>query len=183
VGRNISWIGRFAPVKGADVAIKLANSLKEKLSLAGQERTTDYFTKKIMPEVKKSKFVEFVGPVDGKRRSQIIGESKFFINPISWEEPFGLVVPEANACGTPVIAYNRGAMSELIKDGYNGYLVKPGDFNGLIKAAEKLYEMPQSEYRQMRNYCRKHVEENFTVEKMVDGYEEVYQKIIAEFIG
>jgi glycosyltransferase involved in cell wall biosynthesis len=74
-------------------------------------------------------------------------------------------------------------MTELIKDGYNGYLVKPGDFNGLIKAAEKLYEMPQSEYRQMRKNCRKHVEENFTVEKMVDGYEEVYQRIIAEFIG
>ena len=89
------------------------------------------------------------------------------------------MVIEANATGTPVIAYNRGSMSELIKDGVNGFLVKPGDIEGMVRAVKKIYAMPEKEYQAMRQACRKHVEENFTVEKMVDGYERVYRKVMA----
>jgi len=180
-GQKIVWIGRFSPVKGVDIAINIADKTKTKLTLAGQKKKTDYFVKTIEPAIKKSGYVDFIGPVAGIEKSRVLGEAKLFINPIRWDEPFGLVVPEANACGTPVVAYARGAMSELIKDGFNGHLVKPGDIDGMIKAAKKIYDMPEAEYRQMRANCREHVEKNFTVEKMVDGYEAVYKRVIADF--
>jgi glycosyltransferase involved in cell wall biosynthesis len=179
--QKIVWIGRFSPVKGVDTAMSIANKLKMDLVLAGQAKETDYFTKTIMPAVKKSKYIDFIGPVAGAKRSRTLGDAKLFINPIQWEEPFGLVVPEANACGTPVVAYARGAMPELIEDGVNGFLVKPGDENGMIKAVKKIYDMPAEEYKAMRQRCREHVEKNFTVEKMVDGYEKVYEKVIKDW--
>ena len=104
--------------------------------------------------------------------------------PIQWDEPFGLVMIEAMACGTPVIAFNRGSVSEVVKHGKTGFIVKPFNKNGrpniedFAKAVKKLYQMPEKEYIKMRHNCRKHVEKNFTVEKMVDGYEKLYYKIL-----
>ena len=113
--------------------------------------------------------------------------------PILWEEPFGMVMIEAMSCGTPVIAFNRGSVSEIVKDGVTGFIIDQDNENrsnkgkwiikkkgveGLTEAINKIYNMDNREYDQMRHNCRRHVEENFTVEKMVDGYEGVYNRIL-----
>ena len=193
-GENIIWLGRFSPVKGTDVVIKIANQMHKPALLAANPSQNDYYTKVIVPALKRSKYAKFIGPVGGSKKSNVLGDARLFLNPIDWEEQFGLVVPEANACGTPVVAYARGAMPELIKDGITGFLVNPsaGDkrgnwivkksgIEGMVEAVKKIYDMPESEYRAMRKACREHVEKNFTVEKMVSGYEEVYKKVIKDW--
>jgi glycosyltransferase involved in cell wall biosynthesis len=113
--------------------------------------------------------------------------------PLTWEEPFGLTLIESMACGTPVIAFARGSVPEIIEDGKTGYIVnsseddKRGDFvikktgiEGLCEAVERIYDMSEEGYRQMRKNCRAHVENNFTVERMVDQYEALYKEILAK---
>ncbi len=85
---------------------------------------------------------------------------------------------EAMACGTPVVAFRRGSVPEVIKDGETGFIVEPGDIDGMIQATKRIYDMPEDEYAAMRRACRKHVEDNFTIQKMVDGYEKAYQKVV-----
>ena len=123
-------------------------------------------------------------------------KARAFLVPITWEEPFGLTMIEAMACGTPVVAYNRGSVSEIIRDGVTGFIIDPPEADlqmkneklktknesswiiqkrgveGLIEAVKRIDEID-------RAACRRHVEENFTVEKMVEGYEKVYQKVIS----
>ena len=123
--------------------------------------------------------------------SDFYGRAKALLYPIEWEEPFGLVLIESMACGTPIVAFARGSIPEVVIDGETGFIVNPSDSDirgnfiikktgkeGLKEAVEKIYAMSEAEYRQMRLNCRKHVEANFTVEKMVDGYEKVYQKLL-----
>ncbi len=110
--------------------------------------------------------------------------------PIVWEEPFGLVLLESMACGTPVIAFAKGATPEIIKDGETGFMVNPSDddirgdwiikktgLTGLQEAVETLYNLPTQAYQTMRKNCREQVEKNFSIEKMVDKYEELYKTI------
>ena len=184
---NLVWLGRFKPNKGTAEAIRVALKSKRTIILAGKfdkqdEVVKEYYNSELKDLFEKNnKTVKYIGEVNQKDKNALLGESKCLLNPINWDEPFGLVVPEANACGTPVVAYARGAMPELIKDGYNGFLVEPDDEAGMVEAVKKIYDMPEEEYRKMRENCRKHVEENFTVEKMVDGYEKVYQKVIEDW--
>ncbi|PIU43016.1 MAG: hypothetical protein COS97_03325 [Candidatus Nealsonbacteria bacterium CG07_land_8_20_14_0_80_40_10] len=180
---QLVWIGRFTPVKGADLAIRMADQLKVPITIAAPVRENQYYTEIIQPALKRSNYAQFIGPINLQRKNKILGQAKVFINPILWDEPFGLVVPESNACGTPVVAFAKGAMPELIRDGVNGFLVKPDDIKGMVGAVQRIYEMPEEQYQAMRRACRKHVEENFPVEKMVDGYEKVYQRVIEDWRG
>jgi glycosyltransferase involved in cell wall biosynthesis len=125
----------------------------------------------------------------GHVKYAFLGNARAFMFPIHWEEPFGLVMAEAMACGTPVIGYARGSVPEIVRDGVTGFIIDPPDgdgfpisesgkwiikkrgVEGLIEAIGRVREID-------RAACRRHVEENFTVEKMVAGYEEVYKKII-----
>ncbi|PIR56833.1 MAG: glycosyl transferase, partial [Parcubacteria group bacterium CG10_big_fil_rev_8_21_14_0_10_41_35] len=91
---------------------------------------------------------------------------------------FGLVMIESMACGTPVIAFNKGAVPEIVKHGITGYVVK--NEKQMIGAVKKIYSMKEDEYIKMRYACREHVEKNFSVEKMVDNYEKLYYKIIEQ---
>jgi len=180
---QLVWIGRFKPVKGADLAIRMADQLKVPITIAAPVRENQYYTEIIQPALKRSNYAQFIGPINLQRKNKILGQAKVFINPILWDEPFGLVVPESNACGTPVVAFAKGAMPELIRDGVNGFLVKPDDIKGMVGAVQRIYEMPEEQYQAMRRACRKHVEENFPIEKMVDGYEKVYQRVIEDWRG
>lgn len=179
-GDILVWSGRIRRDKGPDKAIKIAQKIKRKLLLAGkvQEVAEDklFFKESIKPNLNDK--IRYIGEIEQKQFSSFFGNAKALIFPLRWEEPFGLIVAEANACGTPVITYARGAMPELIQDGFNGFLVKPDDINGMVKAVRKVYDLPENEYQKIRLNCRKHVEDNFTVEKMVDGYEKVYQQIL-----
>jgi glycosyltransferase involved in cell wall biosynthesis len=110
--------------------------------------------------------------------------------PIEWEEPFGLVMVESMATGTPVIAYARGATKEIIKDGETGFLVNPSDIDirgnfiikktgqaGIQEAVERIYSMPDNEYARIRQNCRRHVENLFTIEKMVNQYIDFFKTL------
>jgi len=178
------WLGRIAPNKGTKEAIELALKAGVKLKIAGTigvgKIVNQYFVK-IEKKYFKNPYIDFLGPVDLKARNQFLSNAKAILSPIQWEEPFGLVMIEAMACGTPVIAFERGSVSEIIKDGVTGFICLPGDSDCMVRAIKKINEMPADKYLAMRQACRKHVEENFTVEKMVDGYEKVYQKVINDW--
>lgn len=180
-GDYFVWLGRIAPSKGTEEAIKIAIKAGFKLKVAGDKwvgKGIDQYFNRLKKNYFGHKLIEYVGPADKKLRNELLGGALAFISPINWEESFGLVVPEANATGTPAITFNRGAMPELVRDGVNGFLVKPGDIDGMVKVVKKIYGMPPAEYLKMRRNCRKHVEEDFTLDKMVDGYENIYQKFI-----
>lgn len=190
---EIIWIGRIAHTKGLDYVIKTARELKKQLSIFSfiDEGEKKYFNQEIKPLID-DKYVKFFHEMkDAKKKSEFFGKAKLFLFPIRWDEPFGIVMIEAMACGTPVIAFAKGSVPEVVKDGETGFIInysdqdKRGDFiikktglEGLKSAVEKIYTLPQEKYRTMRKACRQHVEQNFTVSKMVEEYEEVYKKVI-----
>lgn len=171
------WLGRITKKKGLTEAIKVAKATKTKLIIAGiiNPRDQEIFNKEIKPEID-HKQIFYIGPVGHQSKVKLLKNAKALLYPVSWEEPFGLVMIEALACGTPVIAFKRGSVPEIVKDNKTGYQVRT--VSEMIKAVKKLYSMPVEEYQKMRYNCRKQVEKNFTVEKMVDQYEKMYYKIL-----
>jgi glycosyltransferase involved in cell wall biosynthesis len=175
-GDYMVWIGRFNQTKGVADAIKIAKNANQKLVLAGSitsENQKEYFHKFIKDKID-SKQINFVGEVNLEQKVPLLMKAKAFLMPIHWEEPFGLVMIEAMACGTPVIAYNRGSVPEIIEDGKNGYIVEENDIDGMVNAVKNIGKID-------RKYCRESVKKRFSIEKMVSGYEKVYKKVIAEY--
>jgi len=191
----ILWLGRIVPEKGIDYAINLATQLKKKLMVVGRvdrenEASYQYFQTKIKNQLDNPQITYFE-TVDTEKRNKLLLQSKCFLFPIQWEEPFGLVMIEAMACATPVVAFARGSVPEIVKDGETGFIVNPSDedirgnwiikktgFDGLCEAVERIYSMPKDRYIQMRKNCRAHVEKHFTIDRMVNEYEKVYYKIL-----
>lgn len=173
----MAWIGRFEFQKGVHTAIKIALDLNIPLKIAAPKDENDYFKEEIEPYLD-NPLIDYIGEVDVLKRNELLKKAKVFINPIQWDEPFGLVVPEANACGTPVVAFSRGAMPELIKEGKNGFIVKADNVEDFKLKIKAIFDMPLPDYGNLRANCRKQVEEKFTAEIMVDNYEKVYQKIL-----
>ncbi len=188
----LSMIGRYIPEKGFSDGIALALRLKTPLRLASSEnyKSSDYYLKEIKPYIDFKTVTEtnFLSPPE---KNTFLRKSKILLFPIRWEEPFGLVMIEAMACGTPMVAFAQGSVPEVIKDGKTGFIVNISDtdirgdwivkktgLEGLCEAVEQIYSMPEDRYREMRRACREHVEKNFTVERMVDQYEKVYQEIL-----
>ncbi|MBI1919349.1 glycosyltransferase family 4 protein [Candidatus Microgenomates bacterium] len=188
-GGYLIHFGRILEDKGTHFAIDAAKQTGIPLRIASSSVRANisqgYYEKKIKPQVD-GKRVSEVGFLEGKEKSDYIGNALAFILPLQWDEPFGLVMIEAMACGTPVIAYNRGSVSEIVRDGVTGFIIDPDDedrpgkgsrvikkrgVEGLVEAVKRIGEID-------RAICRKHVEENFTVEKMVEGYEKAYKRIL-----
>jgi glycosyltransferase involved in cell wall biosynthesis len=171
--------------KGLKTAIKVIKELNQKLKIAGNVESQEYFDTEIKPSLNKN--IQFVGPVDSvgpigfKEKINLYQNAKALLFPIAWPEPFGMTMIEAMACGTPVVAFDMGAVREVIEDGVTGFICPPGDVEAMTKAVQKIYEMPEAEYQEMRKACRKRVEENFTTQKMVSGYEKVYKKVIDDW--
>jgi len=173
------WIGRVCKEKGIENAIEVAKRLGLKLLLAGQIQPSrkDYFKRKIKPQLNSR--IKYIGEISQRQLSKFYREAKALLYPIEWEEPFGLVMVEAMACGTPVIVFERGSAKEVVKDGKTGFVVPFKDkrgrknINGLVEAVKKIDQIKRED-------CRKWVEENFTYQKMVDGYEKVYYQILKQ---
>lgn len=163
------WMGRISKEKGVEDAIKFAQKTKEELIIAGPIRDEEYFNQFVKPNLNSK--IRYVGGLGLKEKIKYYQGAKAFLMPVKWEEPFGLVAVEAMACGTPVIAYDRGALPEIISDGIDGFIVKPDDIDGLIKAAKKIEEIN-------RKKCREKVESHFTLEKMVDEYLDYYEEVM-----
>ena len=162
------FFGRIHPEKGTLEAIEIAQKAGRKLIISGLIQDEGYFNQKIKPLVD-DKSIIYVGNSGPKQRNKLLGKSAALLHPVSFEEPFGLSVAEAMMCGTPVIAFNRGSMPELIRDGKTGFLVNTVD--EAVAALEKLETI-------QRNECRAWSLSRFSIEKMIDGYETVYSKIV-----
>lgn len=162
------FFGRIHHDKGVYESIQLAEKAGLPLVIAGIIQDQNYFDHYVAPYLQEDR-VRYIGPVGPDQKSAVLGGALALLHLINFDEPFGLSVAEAMACGTPVIAYNRGSMPELIIDGKTGCLV-----DDLKQAQDALSRIDSLN----RKACRRHVEENFTVELMVDRYLEVYNEII-----
>lgn len=164
------FMGAMGEHKSPHLAIEAAKKAGVKLVLVGGKKREPYFSEKIAPQIDDNN-VKYLGEVSSEERVKIFKNAKGFLFPITWEEPFGLVIIEAMACGTPVIAFNHGAMGEIIDDGKDGFVVD--GVKGMTEAIGKIGQID-------RRACRKKIEEKFTYEKMVDGYLKAYDKIGGE---
>jgi len=162
------FFGRIHRDKGAKEAIDIAKASNKRLIMAGIIQDEIYFKQNIEPFIDNDR-VMYVGSADPIKRNNLLGKACGLLHPINFNEPFGLSVIESMACGTPVIAINRGSMPELIQDGTNGFLVSGID--EAIKAVGRIQEID-------RSCCRKTVEDNFTVDRMVEKYIAVYEQIL-----
>jgi glycosyltransferase involved in cell wall biosynthesis len=170
--------GRIHPNKGIKEAIMVAKKTGKKLILMGSHgRNDEYWKKDIKPEIDGRQII-YKGFLGHEEMFKIIKKAAAYILPLQWEEPFGLTMIETMACGTPVIAFDRGSVPEIIKNEKTGFICRPNDLDSMVKAIKRIYRMPEKEYLEMRYRCRKSVEEKFTVERMVSEHEKVYRKIL-----
>jgi glycosyltransferase involved in cell wall biosynthesis len=165
------FLGRVERIKGAHNAIRIARASRRRLIIAGNRSETleepEYFDREIVPALRPGE-VEYVGPVDDAQKNDLLGKSAALLMPIEWDEPFGIVMAEALACGTPVIGFARGSVPEVIRDGVNGYIVRTcdeavtavGKLNGLSRAA-----------------ARADCEARFSDSVIVSAYESLYRQM------
>ena len=172
-GEGLLFYGRIHADKGAAEAIATAQLSGRRLDIAGIVQDAAYFAEAVAPHIDDDHIV-FHGVVGGDRRAAILGGAKALLHLINFDEPFGLSVVEALACGTPVIAMRRGAMPELIEDGVTGFLVNSLD--EAIAAAARLDEID-------RAACRRAAEARFSVDRMVDQYLAVYDALSHSVCG
>ncbi len=167
-GDYLLYFGRIHPDKGTHDAIQIALRSGIKLIIAGIIQDGDYYRSCVAPYVD-GKNIIYAGSVGPSQRNILLQGALALLHPIYFAEPFGLSVVEAMACGTPVVAYNRGSMPEVIKDGETGFL---------IENVEEAIESVRDTYSLERRACRQWVEQRFSKERMVDDYLEVYRTII-----
>ncbi len=161
------FFGRIHHDKGVYESIRLAKQVDKPLIIAGVIQDQDYFDRYVAPYLD-DRQVRYIGPVGPDQKGAVLGGATALLHLINFDEPFGLSVAESMACGTPVIAFNRGSMPELIADQVSGFLV-----DDLDQACEAVMHVSKIN----RVDCRRHVEENFTVDLMVDRYIKVYEQI------
>jgi len=168
-GEYFVFLGRTTPEKGLAEICRMIKNTDHKLKIAAKVDLVDqeYFNSEIKPHIDGEQ-IEFLGEVDHDGKNKLLGKAKGLLLWLNWEEPFGLVVTEAMACGTPVIVNPRGSMQELIVDGKTGYLV-----GSIEEMQQKLDQVSEID----RAACRKHVEDHFTVQHMVDGYLELAERL------
>jgi glycosyltransferase involved in cell wall biosynthesis len=167
-----AWAGLITKVKGLENAIAAANKLGLKLKIAGKidndnEINKNYYRQVIKPLINGG--IEYVGELSGKDLSDFYKDAKALLYPMTFEEPFGLVLIEAMACGTPVIVYDRGAVREIIIDQTTGLIAKNEE--ELLQAIKNIDSITRKD-------CRTHVEQNFTKEIMSGRYLKVYEELI-----
>jgi glycosyltransferase involved in cell wall biosynthesis len=162
----VVFLARFARVKGAEVAIRAARAAGVPIVLAGpvHEPDRDYFDEVVAPLLNEPG-VTRIEAVGGSEKAELLANARAFLSPVDWEEPFGLAPVEAMACGTPVIAYPRGALRETVVDGVTGFLVE--DEEAMARAIGELDRIEPAD-------CRRHVEQHFSVETVSELYEQAF---------
>ncbi len=167
-GPHLVAAGRFVPDKGIDLAVRVAAAAKVKLHIAGGQAKGPYWMQQIKPFVG-SRGTTYVGMLPYGQLGTFYGSGTALLYPLRWEEPFGLVMVEAMATGTPVIAFPHGSVRELIKPGVSGYIVHT--VPEMVRAVKKINRLDRREVRRW-------VEQKFTNEKMVEGYEQAFYEIL-----
>lgn len=165
----LSFIGRIAPIKGTHFAIEIAKRADIPLKIAGEVQPIyrDYFEAKIKPHID-GKSVEYIGLADLAAKNELLGNSMAMLFPIKWDEPFGLVMVEAMACGTPVLALRAGSVPEIVRNGVSGYFSRKID--DLVNHVRDLHLEA--------SVIRRYVEENFSKERMARDYRALYGRIL-----
>ncbi len=163
-GNHLVFLGRIHPDKGVHLAIEVAHLSGLPLLIAGIIQDQTYFREQVQPHLKQT--IQYIGPVDVTGKNELFSRARALLHLNTIPERFGLVLAEANAAGVPVIAMDLGSCREVIQDGQTGFLVKNVD--EAVKALGRLSEIE-------RNACRQRVQERFSIETMVDGYERVYR--------
>ena len=169
-GDYLAFLGRISPEKGADRAIEIAKRVGMPLKIAAKvDRADIRYFKRVVEPLLNDPGVEWIGEISDQQKNEFLGKACALLFPIDWPEPFGLVMIEAMACGTPVIAYDRGSVPEVMENGVTGFVVKELD-----NAAEAV--------RRVRNLsracCREVFEKRFTASRMANDYIDVYERIL-----
>jgi len=167
-GQYLLFFGRIHPHKGVHEAIQVAQRTGIKLVIAGIIQDRDYFAARVEPHIDGTT-VEYLGSVGPDQRADVLGRALALLHLISFDEPFGLSMVESMACGTPVIAFARGSIPEIIRHGETGYVVE--DIEGAINAVAAVTKID-------RSICRADVEQRFTSTRMAHDYVGVYKKIL-----
>jgi glycosyltransferase involved in cell wall biosynthesis len=170
-GGYLAFLGRISPEKRPDRAIEIATRLKQKLKIAAKVDKADkeYWDEIIEPMVRGNPYVEFIGEIGEAQKSEFLGNARALLFPIDWPEPFGIVMIEAMACGTPVMAYRCGSVPEVIEHGVSGWIVD--DMDGAIAAISG----PNLDRRKVRDAF----EARFTARRMAQDYIRVYEEVAA----
>jgi glycosyltransferase involved in cell wall biosynthesis len=170
----LAFLGRMAPYKGAHLAIEVARRTGIPLKLAGEVQPVfrDYWETHVRPHID-GRHIEYVGEADHAVKNELLSRAMALLFPIEWEEPFGLVMIEAMACGTPVVAFPRGSVPEIVEDGVNGRICR--DVDEMVEAVRTL-QIPA-------DACRATVEYRFSVERMGEQYEALYQELLSSGAG
>jgi glycosyltransferase involved in cell wall biosynthesis len=165
----LSFIGRIAPIKGTHLAIEIAKQAGIPLKIAGevQPQFKDYFETKVKPHID-GVFIQYIGRADLAAKNELLGNSMAMLFPITWDEPFGLVMIEAMACGTPVLALKGGSVPEIVRDGVSGYVARRT--RKLVGYLRDLRFDPVA--------LRQYVEQNFSLERMASDYCSLYSGIL-----
>lgn len=167
------YLGRVEEIKGVHLAVEVAKRSGRRLIIAGNvpqgEHQQRYFAERIQPHID-GKTVEHVGAVDDAQKSHLLGRSAAMLMPLLWEEPFGIVMAEALACGTPVIGLRRGSLPEIVQQGINGFVCDSVD--QMVAAVSRVAEIDRRE-------CRRVAEERFSDRVIVDCYERLYWDMVA----
>jgi glycosyltransferase involved in cell wall biosynthesis len=171
-GKYLAFIGRISPEKRVDRAIEIARRLGMPLKIAAKIDKVDreYFKEEVEPLLDNG-FVEYIGEIGELEKDEFLGNACALLFPINWREPFGLVMIESMACGTPVIAFRCGSVPEVMKDGVTGFIVE--DVDAAVKAMEKISTVS-------RKACRRYFDEHFTSTRMALDYIDIYRRLAQE---
>jgi glycosyltransferase involved in cell wall biosynthesis len=169
---HLLFLSRISPEKAPHLAIEAARKAGMPLLIAGKVDRVDraYYENVVKPLID-GDTIRYVGEVSREEARDLYGSARALLLPIQWEEPFGLVMPEAMACGTPVIAFRRGAAPEIVVDGETGVLVEDGDIEGMVEAIGNLDRIDPKR-------CRQHTIDNFDNSRMVDNYLNAYERVL-----
>ena len=164
----LAFLGRIERIKGTHTALQIARAAGRRLVIAGNVADPGYFLAEIQPHIDDDR-VTYIGEVDDGEKNRLLGHSAALLMPIEWDEPFGIVMAEAFACGTPVIGFARGSVPEVVHDGVNGFAVTTID--EAVKAVAKLSSID-------RGVVRRDCEERFSCEAIVIAYERLYREAL-----
>ena len=171
----LAFLGRIAPEKSPDRAIHIARACGMKLKIAAKvDRVDQHYFDSVIRPLLTGDDVELIGEISDREKPAFLSGAHALLMPIDWPEPFGLVMIEAMSCGTPVIAFNRGSVPEIVEDGLTGFIVE--DVMGAVKAVERLPELSRKRVRQR-------FETRFTARRMAEDYLAVYQSMAMENRG
>jgi glycosyltransferase involved in cell wall biosynthesis len=167
------FLGRIQQEKGTAIAIEIALKTNKKLVIAGnipaEQIHQQYFNEQVRPFIDQDR-IRYIGPVNNAQKNELLGNACAMLMPVTWDEPFGIVMAEALACGTPVIGYNRGAVPEVITNGSTGFICN--NINEMIDGVNNIPSLSRSS-------CRQLAEEKFSSAVMAKQYEQLYKRIVS----